>query len=143
MNFTDKQINNFFNKIKIVGDCWEWDASKNNHGYGLVVINYKIQTAHRFSYRLFKGEISDGLLVCHTCDNPSCVNPDHLFEGSMSDNIIDCVKKGRHKHPVQSKTTVHPTKSLYYDGCRCELCKNFMRNIWRENKRRKIIQTAS
>lgn len=76
--------------------CWIW-AGSCSFGYGMISINGKLQKASRTSYTLYKGEIPTGLLACHTCDNTWCVNPDHLFLGTPRDNMIDKVKKGRHR----------------------------------------------
>ncbi len=78
-------------------NCWEWNAAKNESGYG--VISYKSRTigAHRASWLLHKGEIPNRLLVLHHCDNPPCSNPDHLFLGTHKDNSQDAMKKGRLK----------------------------------------------
>ena len=77
-------------------DCWEWTAATNNIGYGMFRFdNYKMRTAHRVSYELHKGPIPQGKVVCHTCDNPKCVNPDHLWVGTLKDNAQDMVNKGR------------------------------------------------
>lgn len=91
-------IEYFFNHIeKTTEGCWFWNGKKNNKGYGLLYANGKNNVlAHRFSYEYHKGKIGDGLLCCHHCDNPPCVNPDHLFEGTYSENMQDCVRKGRH-----------------------------------------------
>lgn len=81
-------------------DCWKWSAFKNKKGYG--VIGYRDLgniSAHRFSYLLYKGDFDQKKIVCHTCDNPSCVNPHHLFVGTHSDNMIDKIKKGRAENP--------------------------------------------
>lgn len=75
--------------------CWLWIASKNNKGYGEISIKGKTMKAHRVSYELYKGNIPLGLCVCHICDIPSCVNPDHLFLGTHSDNMKDRQVKSR------------------------------------------------
>jgi hypothetical protein len=83
-------------------ECWEWTGAKNPKGYGQMhtsQISPLIQ-AHRLSWELDnKQEIPEGMLVCHSCDNPGCVNPAHLFLGTSSDNAQDAVRKGRQHLP--------------------------------------------
>lgn len=76
-------------------DCWIWTGGCNQQGYGNFRVGIKIEKAHRVSYRLFVGDLDDNLLVCHTCDNPPCVRPDHLFVGTQSENVEDMFQKGR------------------------------------------------
>lgn len=85
---------------KNVFGCWNYTAYKNADGYGRMRANGKKVLAHRFSYENKFGSIPSGLLVCHKCDNPSCVNPDHLFLGTDLDNVRDSIKKNR-THPVK------------------------------------------
>lgn len=79
--------------------CWLWLASENK-GYGQIGMRKGERPieAHRASWLIHRGEIPDGLFVCHRCDVPACVNPDHLFLGSNTDNRRDSVEKQRHAH---------------------------------------------
>jgi hypothetical protein len=77
--------------------CWEWVGARYPHGYGLLEMPGRGRvTAHRFSYEHFCGPIPAGLFVCHCCDNPPCIRPDHLFLGTLRDNTEDAVTKGRY-----------------------------------------------
>lgn len=81
-----------------VTDCWIYQGGKNNIGYGMIRDDKKMRTTHRVSYEEHNNvKIPPGMCVCHTCDNPSCVNPAHLWLGSHKDNSKDMVAKGRWK----------------------------------------------
>lgn len=92
--------------------CWEWQRGKTHQGYGCISIGRQRQAyAHRVSYFVFNGPISEGLLVRHKCDNPSCVNPEHLEIGTQVDNMQDCKERGRMSMPpVARGTENHKTK---------------------------------
>ncbi len=76
--------------------CWLWERMVDRNGYGRLWHKGKpMQFAHRVSYENYRGEIPSGLCVCHKCDTPGCVNPDHLFLGTRSDNMADRQRKGR------------------------------------------------
>jgi hypothetical protein len=78
-------------------ECWPWLAGKDQDGYGHFSDEGNIQ-AHRYAYiHRHKKQLDSGILICHHCDNPSCVNPNHLFEGTRRDNALDAVKKGRYR----------------------------------------------
>ena len=97
-NYVKGSVNDrFWAKVQKTTNCWIWLASKDIKGYGWFGINSKnVVKAHRFSYELHKGKIPKGIFVCHSCDNPHCVRPNHLWLGTNDDNVQDMVKKMRH-----------------------------------------------
>lgn len=91
-------MNRFWDKVDKSSYCWKWIAAKNSKGYGLFKLDGRVNTpnlAHRVAWTLVNGEIPKGSCCLHKCDNPECVNPDHLFLGTQSDNMKDMVAKGR------------------------------------------------
>lgn len=96
----------FASKINKTDSCWLWKGGKDKDGYGM--FNGRVDgvlqaRAHRYSYARYRGPIPALLNVCHTCDVRACVNPDHLFLGTMADNMDDKMAKGRHVTPVGEK----------------------------------------
>lgn len=88
--------------------CWVWLGSKNSAGYGRMKIRGVHYFAHRVSYMIHKGIIPDGFVICHSCDNPSCVNPSHLWAGTNGENQRDCTKKGRRATGARHRSALYP-----------------------------------
>lgn len=80
-----------------VNGCWVWVRSLTRGGYGQVWYRPRLYRAHRLSYMHHVGPIPAGLDILHKCDNPPCINPDHLYPGTKQDNSDDMVAKGRHR----------------------------------------------
>ena len=86
----------FWAKVRLDEDgCWEWTAHRDRKGYGALGRGGAVVKAHRLSWELHNGPIPIGMAVCHACDNPPCVRPDHLFLGTIGDNNRDMQLKGR------------------------------------------------
>jgi hypothetical protein len=85
----------FLSKVNKTPTCWLWTAYLDNDGYGKFWIDGRNINAHRVAYELWKGQIPDGMVMRHACDEPSCVNPEHLLFGTQADNIRDKVERGR------------------------------------------------
>lgn len=101
ITYTNEDIKRFESKIiksVFTGiDCWLFEsADHNSFGHRRIWINGRFEGAHRFAYTIYHNQIPDGLEVCHTCDNPRCVNPDHLSLMTKKENQLDKVCKGRH-----------------------------------------------
>lgn len=81
--------------MKHLGPCWVWKGKKSGKGYGRVTFEGKTQLTHRLSFKSTNGLLEVGKEICHHCDNPTCLNPSHLFQGTHSQNMKDAFSKGR------------------------------------------------
>lgn len=95
MDISPADIERFWSRVDKSGDCWLWTRKVNRDGYGRFGGRGQNMFAHRFVWTITYGDIPKGLYICHACDNPRCVNPGHLFIGTLADNNEDMTIKGR------------------------------------------------
>ena len=127
-------------RIDPVSGCWEWTAYR-YHGYGILSVGRKPTKAHRFVYEQLRGPIPEGKIICHTCDNRGCVNPDHMYVGTYADNNRDIAdRRGHHfgarehcsrGHEYTEKTTRVQLKN----GSAARVCKLCQKEYQREYQR--------
>jgi hypothetical protein len=98
----------FWEKVDKTKSCWLWRSALDKDGYGIFRLNRRDWKAHRFAFLLHYSRDPNKYLVCHHCDNPSCVNPHHLFLGTHQDNRTDCVEKNRQAFGDRNGMRLHP-----------------------------------
>lgn len=128
--------------IKLPSGCWEWTGATVPFGYGVFQLGrgVGVTRSHRFAYELWVGPIPEGMFVCHTCDNPPCCNPEHLFLGSNGDNMKDMHAKNRswqrrrthcpQGHPYDEENTWVDTSGRR----RCRKCRRVHRRAMKEER---------
>lgn len=109
-NYFESSRQRFSTKYELnsINGCWEWKTSFHPTGYGAFWFRGDSRYAHRVSWIFNRGEITDSLHVLHRCDNPRCVNPDHLFLGTQQDNVADRDRKGRGAKVIGPKRKFSP-----------------------------------
>lgn len=111
----------FWEKVIVQEGCWDWSGAKTRLGYCVIRDQYPKkgnQFGHRVSYMIHKGQIGEGMNILHKCDNPSCVNPDHLQQGTQKQNIHDMIAKGRRTKTTGLKGSESPRSKLSWDDVR-------------------------
>lgn len=114
--FPERIRNLFWSHVEKGDSCWIWNGTVNQDGYGhfrpgSFSRGVKQWRAHRFAWHITFGSIPEGMLVCHRCDTPRCVNPDHLFIGSVADNREDCCSKNRQAQLLSHGRYTHPERT--------------------------------
>lgn len=130
MDYQDRIKAVLLDNITITKDtnCWVWGRALNSYGYGSMRYNGIVDATHRVSYELFKGPIPDNLQVLHHCDNPPCINPDHLYVGTTTDNGADAVARKRNFNTAKThcknghEFTLNNTRTYYSYGTLRRAC---------------------
>lgn len=133
----------FWSKVTQTDNCWIWGGMKTTLGYGTMKIQRKKIYAHRISYKIFKGEIPEGLVIDHLCRNRLCVNPEHLEAVTLKQNILRgdnfTAKEARQTHCKNGHELKEPNLIRYFlkKGHRnCRICWNINQNIYHKEKRK-------
>lgn len=117
----------------VVNGCWNWQGATGFKGYGRIKFEQKVYLSHRISFLVFHGEDPGKLFVCHKCDNPSCLNPDHLFLGSRSENMKDCSAKGRlYKNKKEDVVFGEDVGSSKLKNSDIEKIRNLLADGWKQ-----------
>lgn len=150
MNITSKDIKRFLAKTKKENGCIIWVGARGKQGYGNFVMclpsGKKYFRAHRFAYIAFRGPIEENKNVCHTCNNPSCVNPDHLYIGSQRDNLRQMDEQGRRVKRDYGRNAIVTEEQVLEIRQRCADGKQNLTALAREygyaspNRIREIVQ---
>ncbi len=113
ISYMEDKINRSYNSNELcdLNECWEWSNSKYRK-YGTLCFSNNTGVSHRISYIIKNGYIPKGMIICHKCDNPPCINPNHLFAGTYSDNAKDSVDKGRHSYKEKCKNSIFTEKQI-------------------------------
>ena len=121
-----KYKKDFWDNVEKTDSCWLWTGCQQYTGYGMFWTGFKLKYAHRCAWELINGPIAKGLYICHTCDRPRCVNPNHLFLGTAGKNSKDSHQKGR-----RIDLRINKEASLKYKTNRLDLLKN-QHKLWKE-----------